>query len=158
MRYAVERRLTYSPLVVWNALRDLRHFAENDPYHHDFRWVGDRREGVGAEFVLGHSYAPLFPFGPDEVTCRVTEWEPGERQTIVETNRRAYRSHWQRFTLIHDRYDTMIRFEIGYRGIPWLLLPWRLWVGFMVTRRMRQKLADIEKRCRGMASGSHAMN
>ena len=147
MRYRVERNIPFSPLIVWSVLRDLRHFADNDPYHHDFRWLGERREGAGAKFGLRHSYAPIYPFASDEVACTVTEWEPGEAQTIVEANRRKYRSHTQRFTLTPLRFGSLVRFEVTLVGPPMWLLPWRLWVDFWALRRMRQKLADIETAC-----------
>lgn len=147
MRYSVERRIPFPISSVWSVLTDLRHFAANDPFHHDFAWTGERREGMGAGFRLRHTYSPIFPFGSDEVVCLVTEWKPGESQSILETNRRRYRSHSQRFSLVPLRFgDTLVRYDVIYRGIPWLLLPWRLWVGYWVKRRMRQKLEDLERR------------
>ena len=147
VRYSVERRIPFPTASVWQVLADLRHFAENDPFHHDFAWNGERREGIGASFGLRHTYAPIFPFGSDRVDCLVTEWNPGEAQSILEANVRRYRSHTQRFSLAPLRFgDTLVRYDIFYRGIPWPLFPWRLWVSYWVKRRMRQKLEDIERR------------
>ena len=149
MRYMAEKRLAFPPSAVWDVLKDLRHFAENDPFHHDFVWHDGPREGIGARFGLRHTYSPIFPFGSDDVECIVTEWKQGEAQSVLETNRRRYRSHTQRFELIPIGQDgTLVRFCVIYRGVPWILLPWRLWVDFWVLRRMRQKLDEIEKAVR----------
>src|SRR5437899_3129909 len=144
MKYVVERWIDVPAAAVWAALARLEHFAESDPFHHDLRWLSDRREGIGAEFTLRHTYRPIFPFGEDVVRCAVTEWIPERRLFVQETNARPWKSHAQRFYLNAENGGTRLRYEIGYVGVPWALLAWRLWVDWHVTARMEAKLTDIE--------------
>ena len=78
-----ERRIPYSPNVVWAYLSDLTHFGRHDPFHHDFRFTSTRTSGLGAAFELRHTYLPIFPLPSDKVSCEVTSWLPGSRVTIL---------------------------------------------------------------------------
>jgi len=146
MRYRVDRIVPFARDRVWRSLADLRHFAaDEDPFHHQLTFTGPE-EGRGARFTMEHTYWPIFPFPRDRVEAEVTEWQPPERLTVLERNpRRRIMSHTQRF-LVEEVAPGRSRviFEIVYRGIPWLLLPWKLWVDHRVTARMRDKLAELE--------------
>lgn len=143
-----ERKISVSPQRVWEYLSDVTHFGRHDPFHHDFQFVSPQKDGPGTEFTLRHTYLPIFPLPSDIVHCRVTRWEPERRISILETNPVRLKSHTQDFKLspVGDGV-TLVRFTITYHGIPWLLLPWRMWATWLVRKRMQAKLRQIEREC-----------
>ena len=146
-KYAAERLVRLPAEPIWKVLSDLSHIARNDPYHHDFKFVeGSLQEGKGATFITTHSYWPIFPFPRDEVVCKVIDWQPLARVTVVEKSQKKYRSHIQDFTLEPcGQYVTVVHFEVNLFSIPWWLWPLRAWVTFKALRRMRQKLKEVEE-------------
>jgi hypothetical protein len=151
MTYTVERTLPFSPFVIWAVLSDLTHFARNDPYHHNLRFISDKREGVGTQFKVSHRYWPIFPLCPDEVIFEVEIWDPKRILRARETNRKKYRTHTQEFLLVEEdgKTDcTTVQYNLYSAHIPLFpLLPLRIWAECMVTRRMNQKLAELENDC-----------
>ena len=143
-----DRQIPVSTQRVWEYLSDLTHFGRHDPFHHDFRFETPRQSGTGAEFTLRHTYLPIFPLPSDHVRCRVTRWEPARRVTILEMSGSRFKSHTQDFELSPVSAGvTLVRFTITYRGIPMLLLPWRMWATWLVRKRMAEKLRQIEREC-----------
>lgn len=147
MDYHVNRVLPWAPQSIWRVLSDVSHFARDDPFHHDFTYITERKSGHGTTFRIRHTYLPIFPFAADEVVCTVTQWEPERAQTLVERNRKAYRSHTQRFTLTPLGAATLLQYTITYKGVPSWLLPLSLWVRWRVKRRMEEKLTQIARLC-----------
>jgi hypothetical protein len=96
---------------------------------------------------MRHTYFPVFPLAADEVICTITQWKPGQARTLLEKNRKRYRSHVQRFKLISQGADTIVEYTITYQGIPAWLVPLAQWVGWRVTHRMKEKLAEIADQC-----------
>jgi hypothetical protein len=143
-----ERWMPLTTEEVWKYLSDLSHFGRHDPFHHDFRFTGGKTCGYGARFILRHTYIPIFPLPSDHVVCSVTAWRPEELLTIAEKNPVRLKSHTQSFEIIAAvEGRALVRFTITYRGIPWILLPWRLWATWLVKKRMAQKLREIEREC-----------
>lgn len=147
MEYCVSRVLPWSRQRIWQVLNDVRHFARHDPFHHNLVYMTGRRSGLGTMFRIRHSYLPIFPFAADEVVCTVTQWEPERTQTLLERNRKAYRSHTQRFTLTPLGAATLLEYAITYKGIPSWLVPVAQWVRWRVKRRMDEKLTQIARLC-----------
>src|SRR5688572_29529908 len=143
-----ERTISVPAQRVWEYLSDLTHFGRHDPFHHDFRFVTPHKSGLGVEFDLRHTYLPIFPLPSDHVRCRVTRWEALRRVSILETNRSRLKSHTQDFELSPVSAGvTQVRFTIIYRGVPTILLPWRMWATWLVQKRMAEKLRQIEREC-----------
>lgn len=143
-----DRQISVPAQRVWEYLSDLTHFGRHDPFHHDFRFIAPQKRGLGTEFMLHHTYLPIFPLPSDQVRCRVTRWETSRRITVLETNRSRFKSHTQDFELSPVSASvTLVRFTITYRGIPKLLLPWRMWATWLVQKRMAEKLRQIEREC-----------
>lgn len=147
MEYRATCAIRCDPSRVWNALKDVRHFACNDPFHHDFAFLTARKFGVGTAFKIRHTYFPVFPLASDEVVCTITQWEPARGLTLLEKNRKRYRTHAQRFELFPRGTDTIVEYTISYNGVPPWLIPFAQWVRWLVTRRMKEKLAEIAERC-----------
>ncbi len=153
MEYVVESRLPFSAAQIWKVLADVTHFARNDPYHRDFRFVGDQREGVGTTFTVKHTYRPIYPFGEETVTGVITQWEPEKRVLLSERCKMSFRNHSQLFTLeAVDAETTIARFSIRYAGVPLVLLGWKLWADYKVKARMADKLRELEDDCRTLAA------
>lgn len=147
-RLSADRLIPYRSSVVWEVLSDFRHFARNDPYHHDFSYVSEQRRGRGTKFTMRHTYWPIYPFRSDWVKSTVTQFEPGVLLSIFERNDRAYRSHTQSFLLEPvEKMCTKVTFVVSFRDIPLLLLPWRLWVYRLVRKRLNEKLAELQSDC-----------
>lgn len=147
MKYVLRETLPYSPRCVWSVLEDVEHFARNDPFHHEFKYLGGQRSGIGTVFTMKHTYLPIFPFGADQVICTVTQWEPGRIQTLLESNPRPHRSHVQRFRLIPQTAGTAVEYSITYKGVPSWIFPLAQWVRWTVSRRMKDKLRELAQQC-----------
>lgn len=150
MIYTVERTLPFSPFVVWSVLSDLTHFERNDTRRNDFELLGSQREGTGTKFRIKHTFWPIFPFRPNEVVCTVTEWKRESQLEVLEENRRAHRTHTQTFLVFKNEETldtTIIQYEIRFPYPRSRFFFWDLLVMFMSTRRMNQKLLEIEKDC-----------
>lgn len=116
MEYRVSRILPWVPQRVWRVLKDVSHFARDDPFHHDFAYITEQKSGLGTMFRIRHTYLPIFPFVADDAVCTITQWEPERIQTLLEKNRWAYRTHTQRLTLTALRAATVVEYTITYRG------------------------------------------
>ena len=148
MQYTERRVIRFPAAIIWNVLADLRHFERNDPYHHDLVFLDGQKRGEGARFTMRHTYVPIHPFRPDSVTCTVRTWEPDRRLVLHERNEKPFKSHVQEFVLQSiGMNETLVIFNITYRGVPLFLLPWKLWADWLVHRRMKQKLREIEEEC-----------
>ena len=147
MEYRVTRTLPHPPDRIWQVLKDVDHFARDDPFHHDFAYIGERRSGVGTSFTLRHTYWPIFPFAADRITCTITQSEPERIQTLLERNDKSYRTHVQRFVLSAKGTGTIVEYTITYGGIPAWMFPFSHWVRWLVTRRMRAKLGQLARSC-----------
>lgn len=151
MTYTVERTLPFSPFVIWAVLSDLTHFTRNDPYHHHLRFAGSQREGAGTQFKVSHRYWPIFPLCADEVMFEVEIWDPKRILRARETNRKKYRTHTQEFLLVEDQDNadhTIVQYNLYSANIPLFpLFLLRFWAEHMVTRRMEDKLAELESDC-----------
>lgn len=150
MTYMVERLMSVCAERLWERLADLTHIAQDDPYHDQFEWIGEVREGVGTRFRVHHHYAPILPFWPDVVDCEVIEWIPFRRQIILEKNERAYRSHKQHFEIEPiDTASCKLIYRVEYTGVPRWLYPWFAYVNVLVRRRMRCKCRELEQNVLG---------
>lgn len=150
MRHHVERAMPFAPAVVWDAIADLRHFAIDDPFHDDLRFLGEQRIGAGTRFRLHHSYLPIFPFPPDEVVATVSRWEPSRGLTLDEVNPRAWRSHVQDFVVEPHSEGSQVVHEVTH-WFPASAAPMAPWVRWRVGARMTRKLEQLEAAC---AAGS----
>ncbi len=145
MIYSACHNLPFNPTQTWEILRNLQHYVDRDPFHSNLRFLNYQREGQGVQFRMHHSYFPNFPFFPDEVLATVTVWQPEQQQTILEENPKTYRNHTQTFLLEPTTNGTKLTYQVQYMGIPMWLLPWRLWVHWNVTRRLHEKLRQLEE-------------
>src|SRR5712691_7673727 len=108
MECRVSRDISNAPQRIWSVLEDVRHFARNDPFHHDFAYLSSRKSGLGTAFRMRHTYFPIFPLAADEVVCTVTQWQPERTLTLLEKNQKKYRTHTQRFTLVPQGTKTIV--------------------------------------------------
>ncbi|TSC83045.1 MAG: hypothetical protein G01um101419_317 [Parcubacteria group bacterium Gr01-1014_19] len=143
MIYSASRVIKADPQKIWDLLSDLRHFAKNDPFHSDFKFESEQREGVGAKFSVEHNYKPIFPFGSDRVMCTVSAWQPLGEVAINEKNpRHWWMDHSQRFVIEPVEDGVRVSYFISYIGVPW---PFSIWVSRLVLKRMNEKLAEVEQ-------------
>lgn len=153
--YHQEMEINTPLAVVWQYLQDLQNFGKFNRYHHGVTFSTEQKQGVGTEFVTGHTFWPIFPLPPLKTKCLVTQWEVAKDRVIVSiaetpvTKRNkpiSITKHTQQYTLqARGKNKTKFSYDITYKGIPDWVPVYAKYVNGKVNATMIHELEEIKK-------------